>query len=178
MKSKVETKNRNPLESPETLYKELLEFCPVGIFKINTTGDIIEMNQFAAALVGELHVKRNLNFFTFLSKESNLEFEDILVKAHKEKEKCSLKIDLITRNNNTICALLTVLFSEQENLYLLSLIDVSEQNKMEINLNKKSEKLEWINQMLISREIRMIELKKEVDCLLEQRGEQRKYDFK
>jgi len=160
------------------LYKELFEFCPVGLFKINFSGDVIEMNEFGASLLGEMQLKRNLNFHTFLTEESNIHFENILVQVRYERVKSSITVELIPKNNNSICTLLSVLFSENENLYLLSLIDISEQTKLEIRLNKKSEKLEWINQMLISREIRMIELKKEVNNLLEQLGEHAKYDLK
>lgn len=168
-------------DKPDTssnFYKELLDFCPIGIFKINLSGEIIEMNEFGANLLGELQIRRNLNIHTFLSEESDVEFEDVLVKVRLEKVKSSMIVDLIPKNSKAIRTSVSVLFSENENLYLLSLIDISEQTIMESNLNKKSEKLEWINQMLISREIRMVELKKEVNLLLEKLGEPEKYEFK
>lgn len=168
-------------DKPETsnnLYKELLEFCPIGIFKINMSGEIIEMNEFGANLLSVVQIKGNLNIHTFLSEESDIDFENLLVKARLEKEKCSMIIDLVLKEYSAIRCIVSVLFSENENLFLLGMIDISEQTSLEGNLSKKSEKLEWMNEMLISREIRMVELKKEVNHLLEKLGEQGKYDFK
>jgi NAD-dependent DNA ligase len=45
----------------------------------------------------------------------------------------------------------------------------------EKSLQKKIEELEWLNQMMIGREIRMIELKKEINTLLKKLGKEEKY---
>jgi PAS domain S-box-containing protein len=53
--------------------------------------------------------------------------------------------------------------------------EITERKIAEETLNKKIEELEWLNQMMINREIKMIELKKEINTLLNKSGEANKY---
>ena len=53
--------------------------------------------------------------------------------------------------------------------------DFAERMKAEAGLKKKVEELEWLNHMMIDREIKMIELKREVNTLLSRLGETERY---
>jgi two-component system, chemotaxis family, CheB/CheR fusion protein len=55
-------------------------------------------------------------------------------------------------------------------------VDVTRQKQMEETLKKEKQRLEMANQMMIERELEMVELKKEVNALLEQSGQKPKYD--
>lgn len=53
--------------------------------------------------------------------------------------------------------------------------DFAERQKAEAGLKKKVEELEWLNRMMVDREIRMVELKREVNSLLSRLGEKERY---
>jgi hypothetical protein len=53
--------------------------------------------------------------------------------------------------------------------------DITERKKMERDIKNEMDKLEFMNSMMVDREIRMGELKKEVNSLLEQVGRPKKY---
>jgi PAS domain S-box-containing protein len=53
--------------------------------------------------------------------------------------------------------------------------DVTELVQSEESLRKKIGELEWLNQMMVGREVKMIELKKEINEMLAQMGEKEKY---
>ena len=53
--------------------------------------------------------------------------------------------------------------------------NISERKKSESELQKKVEELEWLNKLMMNREVRMIELKKEINTLLNKHGETDKY---
>jgi len=54
-------------------------------------------------------------------------------------------------------------------------IDITEQKEAETSLNQKIEELERFNELSVGRELKMIELKKEVNSLLNRLGEKDKY---
>ncbi len=53
--------------------------------------------------------------------------------------------------------------------------DITERKNTEEALRKKVAELEWFNRMMVDRELRMIELKKEVNMLLKRLGNEEKY---
>jgi len=53
--------------------------------------------------------------------------------------------------------------------------DITERKKTDLALKKKIEELEWFNHLMIDRELKMIELKKEINALLVSAGKQEKY---
>jgi len=53
--------------------------------------------------------------------------------------------------------------------------DISERKKREEELKKKNEALKRFNKLAVGRELRMVELKKEINALLEQLGEENRY---
>ncbi len=53
--------------------------------------------------------------------------------------------------------------------------DITERKKTEETLKKKIGELEWFNRMMIDRELKMIELKKEINLLAGRLGEEEKY---
>jgi len=55
--------------------------------------------------------------------------------------------------------------------------DISERKRAESELKKKNKELELFNRLAVGREIKMIELKKEINALLLQLGKGSKYEI-
>ncbi|MCX6306693.1 MAG: GAF domain-containing protein [Bacteroidetes bacterium] len=53
--------------------------------------------------------------------------------------------------------------------------DITDRKKVEEALKKKIDELEWFNHMMVDRELKMIDLKKEINVLLNRLGEEDKY---
>lgn len=58
---------------------------------------------------------------------------------------------------------------------LESFIDVTEQKRAEEALKKKNEELERFNKQAVDRELKMVELKKEINALREELGKEPRY---
>jgi hypothetical protein len=61
--------------------------------------------------------------------------------------------------------------------YLLFHQDITERKEAEAVVRKKIADLEWFNSMSVGRELKMIELKKEINELLKRLGEDSKYEI-
>jgi hypothetical protein len=55
--------------------------------------------------------------------------------------------------------------------------DISERKRAENELKKKNKELELFNRLAVGRELKMIELKKEINALLVQLGKESKYEI-
>ena len=55
--------------------------------------------------------------------------------------------------------------------------DISERKRAENELKKKNKELELFNRLAVGREIKMIELKKEINALLEDQGKEPRYEI-
>ena len=64
----------------------------------------------------------------------------------------------------------------RENAILGVIMDISEQRWAEEILKRKANQFEHFNQLMVDRELKMVELKKEVNQLLERLGENAKYE--
>jgi PAS domain S-box-containing protein len=66
----------------------------------------------------------------------------------------------------------------EENIigYFVSLIDISEQKKAEVQLKDQLAELEVFNKVVVGREIKMSDLEREVDGLLKELGRNEKYE--
>jgi PAS domain S-box-containing protein len=76
---------------------------------------------------------------------------------------CYERADAIIDNDNKILGLIGII------------TDITARKQSEESLKKKIEELEWFNKMMVNREVKMIELKKEVNDLLLKLGEKEKY---
>jgi translation initiation factor RLI1 len=55
--------------------------------------------------------------------------------------------------------------------------DISERKRVENELKKKNKELELFNRLAVGRELKMIELKKEINALLEDLGKEPRYEI-
>ena len=56
-----------------------------------------------------------------------------------------------------------------------TLIDITKRKQVEEALKKKNQVLEIFNRMAVDRELKMVELKKEINCLAQEAGQEPRY---
>ena len=153
-------------------YIDLYNLAPTGYFTLTKDGKIVECNLAASNLLctSQTHlVGAQLGFFvTEVSKPVFNQFlEDVPVTKKTETCVISLKIydDIYTH------VLLTGHTTRDDVHCLIAVIDISELVADE----KKIKQLEYFNGIFVDRELKMIELKKEINHLLEKAGLEKKY---
>ena len=153
-------------------YIDLYNLAPTGYFTLTKDGKIVECNLAASNLLctSQTHlVGAQLGFFvTEVSKPVFNQFlEDVPVTKKTETCVISLKIydDIYTH------VLLTGHTTRDGVHCLIAVIDISELVADE----KKIKQLEYFNGIFVDRELKMIELKKEINHLLEKAGLEKKY---
>ena len=153
-------------------YIDLYNLAPTGYFTLTKDGKIVECNLAASNLLctSQTHlVGAQLGFFvTEVSKPVFNQFlEDVPVTKKTETCVISLKIydDIYTH------VLLTGHTTRDDVHCLIAVIDISELVADE----KKIKQLEYFNGIFVDRELKMIELKKEINQLLEHAGHEKKY---
>jgi len=153
-------------------YIDLYNLAPTAYFTLTKEAEITEANYNAYNLMDSRQPKLiGSRFAFFVSEESKYifnQFIEDLIKT-KETETCMISLN-ISENRNTH-VLLTGHITKNNEFCLVAVIDISEL----IANQKKISQLECFNNIFIDRELKMVELKKEINQLLEHAGHEKKY---
>jgi nitrogen fixation/metabolism regulation signal transduction histidine kinase len=167
----LEKANENAEQISEK-YIDLYNLAPTGYITLTKEGEITEANYSAYNLLERNQTKlvgSRLGFFvTDASRPVFNQFIEDLLKT-KETETCVIAIN--THENEDRHILLTGHTTRDDKHCLIAVIDISELVADE----KKIKQLEYFNGIFVDRELKMIELKKEINLLLEKAGLQKKY---
>jgi len=153
-------------------YIELYNFAPIGYFTLSREGIINEVNEFGSQILDiEPEQLLNCNFDSFITYQDKKNFIFFLEKAFESKliETCMVSMPINSNSNKQI--LLTGNITKSGNFCLIAALDISERLKLE----KETNELQQFNSYFIGRELRMIDLKKEVNELLQKEGLEKKY---
>ena len=162
-------------ETAEEKYTELYDFAPCGYLTLSKDGKITELN-FAAAqmLYKERSSLITSNFALFLSEDSRLAFKLFLMHVNEGMAKQTCEAIIAVEGNLPINIIITGTVLSNGN-YILVFNDITNLKNAEIALIKKTNRLEYEKSVFVDRELRMVELKKEVNELLVQAGQEKKY---
>ncbi|MEI6754615.1 MAG: PAS domain-containing protein, partial [Paludibacter sp.] len=157
-------------------YTDLYDFAPSGYISLSNEGSITDLNFSAATMLGKdrKHLK-NTRFGLYVHPDSLELYNQSLAVAFQEKTKKSCELFLISGNDTKICVHIEAIVSENSNLCLLNLIDITERKRLDEELIKKSKQFEDLNRYFLDRELRMIDLKKEINELLIKSGCEKEY---
>jgi len=153
-------------------YIDLYNLAPLGYFTLTMNGEIIELNQFGSCMLGQdsLHIENSLFAFYVIDEDKpvfNLFMEEIF-RSHST-ETCMVGMQL---NENIIKnVLLTGNIIQDNDHCIIAAIDISERMRLE----KESNELKQFNNYFIGRELKMVELKKEINNLLYNIGLEKRY---
>jgi len=132
----VQAKAQNAIEK----YVELYDYAPCGYLTLSKEGDILELNYSAAYMIGKNRNQlNNTRFGLHISHDSLSTFNQLLVRTFmlNQKESCELillhKTDKI---DESICVHIDAQLAKDSGKCLITMTDISERQKLEIELNK------------------------------------------
>ena len=132
--------SKKQAESDADKYKKLYDFAPNGYITLSKQGEINHLNFEAANLLGKERSKLiNNKFGFFITNESRKIFSAFLdaIEKNKTKETCEVEIE---NDNGLVYGYVTGILDENEEHYLLTLVNISKRKKAEEEL-KKSQSL-------------------------------------
>lgn len=152
-------------------YIELYNLAPLGYFTLTKEGQIIELNHFGSLMLQQHAVLEKSNFGFYVIDDDKPILTLFLEKIFNAKftETCIVSMSL--KQNFIKHVLLTGNISKKSEHCLIAAIDISDR----IELEKESNELKQFNEYFVGRELKMVELKKEINELLHRNGYANKY---
>jgi PAS domain S-box-containing protein len=167
------------LNASRVRYFDLYEFAPAGYCTLCKEGLFIEANLTATTRLGLI---RNRLVGQPISKFIIEEDQDCyyLFRKHLfetgEPQVCELR--MVNSDGSIFWVHLSATIARNEDdapVCRLVLIDITERKRAEAELHQRCDELERINNLMVDRELRMIELKSEVNALLNAAAQPDKY---
>lgn len=164
-------------------YTDLYDFAPVSYLTLDHEGAIRAANLTAAGL---LKVERSRllgrRFGLFVAEESRLALSVFLEKVFASQGKQSCEVTLTSEGDSPFFAQIEAIALGSGQECRMAVIDISTRRSVEEHIQRYNEELQTINDELtrfnnasVERELRMIELKQEINELCAQSGQPSRY---
>jgi PAS domain S-box-containing protein len=122
-------------ELAEEKYTELYDFAPSGYVVLSRKGDILKLNFAAAKMLGKEHIKLIENRFAlFVSIDTQITFNQFLQDIFTSKIKQSCEVIIATEGNFPISVNIEGIVSQNNELFLLTVVDITERKQTEEKL--------------------------------------------
>lgn len=168
----------------ESRYRTIFDSSPVAMFLLDDKWNVIDANKSVNKMLGygseELR-GMNLRNAKFMSPKTKARAEQIFKRRVKGEMIEPYEIELITKTgqNKTAMVYGTLLKENHENAeILIMLMDVTERNKAEKEIQKRVKELETFKEFAVGRELKMIELKKRIKEVEEKLKQEKKEEKK
>jgi PAS domain S-box-containing protein len=167
------------LKASEELYRTLFDQANEGLFLMSPDGQFSKINQAFAQMHGytldELS-KMNIQDLDILKDKALQERSELLRRADAG-EVVRFEVDHYRKDGSVFPLSVTVskINNGNNKLYLSFHQDITERKQVALAMQKRIEELEWFNKITTGRELKMIELKEEVNELLRKMGLEDRY---
>lgn len=163
-------------EENENKFRSYIENAPDGIFIVDETGKCIDANNSACHILG--YSKTEILASTFNDLVAVESHEEGLNHFKNLIEAGSADTDLLFAHKDGTTHWLTInAVKLSDTRFLAFAKDINERKLTQERLIKKTSELENLNSYFIGRELRMVELKKEINVLLINAGKEKKYEI-
>jgi transcriptional regulator with PAS, ATPase and Fis domain len=167
---------RDEVRTANDKLASLYDFAHTGYFTVDCDGKIYRLNLSGATMLGkERATISNRNFRQFVTVDTLSQFNDFLLRVYESHLKESCHVRLINKGNQSSFVLIEGMVSEDEEKCQLTVVDESKQKRTEELLKFKAHELEQFDEFMVAKDHQMIELKKEINHLLKELGEKRKF---
>jgi hypothetical protein len=117
----------------------------------------------------------NRNFRNFVTVDTLSQFNDFILRVFETHSKETCHVRLINKVNQSSFVLIEGMVSEDEEKCQLTVVDETKQKRTEELLKFKARELEQFDEFMFAKDHQMVELKKEINHLLIELGEKRKF---
>lgn len=153
-------------------YIELYNLAHLGYFTLTKEGEIIEVNLFGSKIFGKEQTQfENNRFGLFVTDESKPIFNLFFEKTFNTKVTECCMVSMALNDDILKHVLLTGNVTKNGEHCLLAVIDITPLVEKE----NKIKELEQFNNYFVGRELKMVELKKEINELLLKSGSEKRY---
>lgn len=138
---------RERSESIAQKYTSLYDFAPIGYFTLSIEGKILELNLIGSKMLGKDRSSlKNKPFGRFIVENDLPAFNNFLENAFKSKAKEAIDIMVMGIGNSPMYAQLTAIVEEEhEDQCLLTVMDITDRKKAEIEAEEVVKKLHILN---------------------------------
>jgi len=161
------------IKESEIKYRSLVDNAPVGVYRTSVDGWFIFMNA-SALRIFEYSSLEELRSIKVASFYEYPEDRQILIDELKENGRVdSFEALMHTKTGKKINVLLSATLVDDELTGMI--MDVTQRKREEEERNKRLEELEIFHKATVGRELKMVELEKEINSLLKELGREPKY---
>jgi PAS domain S-box-containing protein len=169
-------KAREQAESAMEKYTDLYDFAPSGYLTLSEDGNITDLNFLAAKKLGnDRAYLKNTRFGLHVAPESLELFNDFFDRLFRYRRKETCELLLQSKHQKPIYVHVAGHVSQNTDSCLVTMFDITERKAMELELQKSVDKYKTLNDYFIERELRMIDLKKDINELLIKSGCEKEY---
>ncbi|MBI5491789.1 MAG: PAS domain S-box protein [Deltaproteobacteria bacterium] len=151
------------LKESEVKYRTLVDNAMVGVYRTRLDGEFIYIND-ALVRMAEFDSPEEMASTNSQAIYKNPEDRNRLMELLKEKGRVErFEIEVVTRKGNTRQFLLSAALESDAVSGML--IDITERKRLEAELERNLEESERINRLMVGRELKMEELRKDIRAL-------------
>lgn len=170
--------SRLKLNESENRFKQLFDATPEAIFLEDIEAKILDCNQAAVKMTGYSREELlKLHAYDLVTEETARSFGNLIAQVQAvgsyKAEAQGRRKDGVVFPQEVIVRSIEI---EHQKYFLVVIRDISERKILDHKLNERVEELEQFHDTVIGRELKMMELEKEIDSLLLELGRPTKFN--
>lgn len=168
------------LEASEERFRELADFLPQTVFELDIDANFTYSNRYGFESTGyaQEDIDQGLNALQLFSQEDQGRIRRNIVKLLAGEQINASEYTLKIKDGSLVPVLIysrLIMHHGKPVGFRGIVVDISDRKQMEQALQNNIAELERFNKMAVGRELKMIELKREVNDLLAEIGREEKY---
>jgi PAS domain S-box-containing protein len=161
LKEEARKREEQALQQSEKKYRDLVENAMIGVYATDLKGDILYVNKAALEIFGFDSVEEMISSGAVV-RYKNPKDREVLIRNLKQTRKVkNFNVEALTKTGETRNVLLSAALSGD--VLRGMVIDITEQKKMEEAMKEHLIALERFQKLTVGRELKMVELKKQIE---------------